>query len=66
MYSGVFVEKKYYLCSNTKDQIYIDIIMKHTEYYAPDIEVLNIVVEQGFSISDFDGDLEFPEDGGEI
>ena len=40
--------------------------MKHTEYYAPDIEVLDIIVERGFSISDFDGDLEFPEDGGEI
>ena len=42
------------------------VIMKYTEYFAPEVEVLGIVVEQGFSISDFEGDLEFPEDGGEI
>jgi hypothetical protein len=40
--------------------------MKHKEYSTPDIEVLDVVVEQGLFISDEEGNLESPEDGGEI
>ena len=39
--------------------------MKNEKYIAPEAEVLEIAVEQGFAASD-GGNVENPEDGGEI
>lgn len=40
--------------------------MSNREYLAPDVEVLYVAIELGYAASNDDGNLESPEDGGEI
>ena len=40
--------------------------MSYKEYTNPEIGVLVVALERGFEISYDDGNLESPEDGGEI